>query len=73
MKVVFDVKGMHCKKCANKIETFVGDVSGVGAVEVDFNSGEVVVSSENGARFDVDEVADSIMDAGFDVEMKPHS
>lgn len=39
----FQVEGMHCEHCKNRVEEVVGDIQGV-AGKVDLKKGELIVS-----------------------------
>ncbi|MBO1912412.1 copper ion binding protein, partial [Microvirga sp. 3-52] len=47
MKEVLKVEGMSCNHCVNSIETSVGALTGVSAVQVDLGKNEVAVEYSN--------------------------
>jgi len=59
---VFSVPGISCDHCKNAIESSVGDVSGVGAVNVDVDAKTVTVTGGDDA-----EIVEAIDRAGYDV------
>lgn len=40
------VMGMSCGGCASSVREEIGDIPGVNSVEVDLNSGTVIIDSE---------------------------
>ena len=47
MKEILKVEGMSCDHCVNSIETSVGELTGVSAVQVDLGNNEVSVEFDN--------------------------
>ncbi|MFS8197932.1 heavy-metal-associated domain-containing protein [Streptomyces sp. CWNU-52B] len=60
----YHVMGMTCGRCADKLESEVGDVLGVHHVHVDVGTGAVTVTGE---AFDGSKVCAAITAAGFEV------
>ncbi|WP_210470793.1 copper chaperone CopZ [Sporosarcina sp. 6E9] len=65
MKEVLKVEGMSCNHCVNSIETSVGALTGVSAVQVDLGKNEVAVEYSNEAT--LAKVKETIEDQGFDL------
>lgn len=59
----YTVKGMHCQSCVANVSESVTEVTGVSNVDVDLDSGRVVVKGE-----DVDDAAvrAAIVAAGYE-------
>ncbi len=66
MEVVFKVKGMHCQKCVDKIEKFVGEIDGVSFVGVDLKNQKVQILCKDSIKTEV--LKEAIFDSGFEVE-----
>lgn len=60
----YEVDGMTCAHCRAAVIEQVGAVAGVDDVEVDLASGRMVV---RGAGIDDTEVADAVVEAGYEV------
>ncbi|MBL7492786.1 cation transporter [Frankia sp. AgB1.9] len=60
----YTVRGMTCGHCVASVREEVGEVSGVGAVEVDLASGRMTVSGDS---FDDDAVRAAVAAAGYEV------
>lgn len=65
-KVDLPLVGMNCVSCANNIEQFVADISGVESVHVNYATGnaQVVYDPE---RADVQTIVQAIKSSGYDV------
>ncbi|WP_338886423.1 cation transporter [Rhodococcus sovatensis] len=63
MKRSFVVEGMTCQHCAASVSEEISEIGGVVGVEVDVESGRVLVTSET----DIDDaaVAGAVDDAGY--------
>ena len=66
MTKIFQVEGMHCQKCVDKIEKFVGEIDGIQRIQVDLNAHSVEVDYELPA--DERQIKEAILDSGFDVK-----
>ncbi|GAA0963312.1 heavy-metal-associated domain-containing protein [Actinocorallia libanotica] len=60
----YTVQGMTCGHCKASVTEEVGEVSGVTGVDVDLESGKVVVSGEG---FTDDQVRKAVEEAGYQV------
>lgn len=58
----FQVAGMSCEHCAAAVREEVAELAGVGAVEVDVGSGELVV---RGSGVDDEAVRAAVESAGY--------
>ncbi len=58
------VNGMTCEHCVLSVREEVGEVPGVSAVEVDLDSGRLVVT---GAGVEDDAVRAAVEEAGYEV------
>jgi copper chaperone CopZ len=47
MKQTFTIKGTHCPACKKLIEKRVGTITGVSLVEVNFTTGETVITASH--------------------------
>lgn len=65
MTIEINVSGMHCQKCVDKIERFVGELEGISHIDVDLTAKKVRVSFEAPATEAA--IKDAIADAGFEV------
>lgn len=45
-KITIHVKGLHCPACKTLIEEVVGEIKGVGAVDVNSKTGETIVEHD---------------------------
>jgi copper chaperone len=61
---VFQVKGMTCQHCADSVTEEVTQVSGVEGVDVDLETGCIVV---RGHGFDDAAIAEAVDEAGYEV------
>lgn len=61
MKITYLIDGMHCKSCKSKVETALGRLPGVSAVEVSL-SGEAVV--ESAQELTAQQVSTALLQAG---------
>lgn len=59
------VSGMHCGGCANKVQRAIQDVDGVCTVQVDQNTGNVIIE---GCGVNDDDVVKSIERLGYSVQ-----
>ena len=60
----YTVHGMTCSHCVLSVQEEVGEVPGVGSVDVDLDSGAMTVT---GADLDDDAIAAAVADAGYQV------
>ncbi|WP_433606887.1 heavy-metal-associated domain-containing protein [Prescottella agglutinans] len=65
MEHTYIVKGMTCRHCAAAVTEEIGELSGVTGVEVDVESGRVVVTSD--APMDTIAVAAAVAEAGYEL------
>ena len=64
METTYTVNGMTCDHCVLSVREEVGEVDGVTAVDVDLDSGRMVVS---GAGVDDAAVRAAVQEAGYEV------
>ncbi|ORL84576.1 heavy-metal-associated domain-containing protein [Prescottella equi] len=65
MEHTYLVKGMTCQHCAAAVTEEISELSGVTSVDVDVDSGQVVVESES--PLDTIAVAAAVTEAGYDL------
>ncbi|WP_300449635.1 copper ion binding protein [uncultured Helicobacter sp.] len=65
MTIQLSVRGMHCGKCVDKVEKFVGEIEGVSLINVDLQKAQVKVEFSPPATQEM--ITEAILDAGFDV------
>ncbi|NKS33982.1 cation-transporting ATPase [Rhodococcus hoagii] len=65
MEHTYLVKGMTCQHCAAAVTEEISELSGVTSVDVDVDSGRVVVESES--PLDTMAVAAAVTEAGYDL------
>ncbi|RVW10154.1 copper chaperone [Prescottella agglutinans] len=65
MEHTYLVKGMTCQHCAAAVTEEIGELSGVTGVDVDVDSGRVVVSSDT--PLDTIAVAAAVTEAGYEL------
>jgi copper chaperone len=63
MQTTFSVEGMTCAHCAASVKEEVSEVPGVTGVDVDVDTGAVVISSD--AELDAAAVDAAIEEAGY--------
>ncbi|WP_128646752.1 heavy-metal-associated domain-containing protein [Rhodococcus sp. BS-15] len=63
MQTTYSVEGMTCGHCAASVREEVSEISGVTGVDVDVNSGAVVVSSDS--TLDTATVDAAVAEAGY--------
>ncbi|MGB6070782.1 MAG: heavy-metal-associated domain-containing protein [Rhodococcus sp. (in: high G+C Gram-positive bacteria)] len=63
MQTTYSVEGMTCGHCAASVREEVSEISGVTGVDVDVNSGAVVVSSDS--ALDTATVDAAVAEAGY--------
>jgi copper chaperone len=61
--VTVTVTGMSCGHCATSIREEVGNIPGVKTVDVDLNTGEVIVDSET--RIEAVALKHAVEEAGY--------
>ena len=66
MQVTINVEGMHCPKCVDKVEKFVGEIDGVSLINVDLAKKSVSVEFESPA--DKEQITEAILESGFEVK-----
>ncbi|PAF43313.1 copper-binding metallochaperone CopP [Helicobacter sp. 11S03491-1] len=66
MKETFQVSGMSCQHCVDKIEKFIGEIEGVQLVDVDLS--KKIVNVEFEAPATQKSISDAILDAGYEVD-----
>lgn len=64
MRTIFDVKGMHCEGCENRITTALQKFPAITAMEVDHRRDLVAIEHQN---VDLEAVAMAIARLGFTV------
>lgn len=64
MELIFNVRGMKCKGCENRIKNAASDIDGVNKVLADYKTGMVTIICE---RDLTNEIIDAIEDIGFEV------
>lgn len=62
MSTTYDVTGMTCNHCAQAVSTEVSAVTGVTGVEVDVETGKVVVEGDG---FTDTQIAEAVDEAGY--------
>ncbi|KAA0925287.1 MULTISPECIES: heavy-metal-associated domain-containing protein [unclassified Rhodococcus (in: high G+C Gram-positive bacteria)] len=63
MQTTYSVEGMTCGHCAASVREEVSEISGVTGVDVDVDSGAVVVSSDS--ALDTATVDAAVAEAGY--------
>lgn len=63
MQTTYSVEGMTCGHCAASVREEVSEISGVTGVDVDVDSGAVVVSSDS--ALDTATVDAAVVEAGY--------
>jgi copper chaperone len=63
MQTTYSVEGMTCAHCAASVKEEVSEVPGVTGVDVDVDTGAVVISSD--AKLDAAAVDAAIEEAGY--------
>ena len=63
-EIIFNVKGMMCGGCENRIKNAVGAIEGVESVTADHTNGKVVVKTAKNIKT---EIEDTINDIGYEV------
>ncbi|OZC56953.1 cation-transporting ATPase [Rhodococcus sp. 06-470-2] len=63
MQTTYSVEGMTCEHCAASVTEEVSEISGVTGVDVDVDSGAVVVSSDS--TLDTAAVDAAVAEAGY--------
>jgi copper chaperone len=66
-KMTLNVQGMSCGHCIQSIEGSVGELTGVTAVNVNLDSGTVLVEY-NQSEVTLDKIKETIDDQGYDVQ-----
>jgi copper ion binding protein len=61
----YTVTGMTCNHCVASVKEEVGEISGVTGVEVELESGSLIVSSD--APVDTAQVRSAVEEAGFEL------
>ncbi|GAA3475154.1 heavy-metal-associated domain-containing protein [Nonomuraea roseola] len=60
----YKVTGMTCNGCAGKVKTQIGNVAGVGDIDVDLATGHVTVTSEG--QIDDVRVVEAVEEIGYE-------
>ncbi|OZC47313.1 heavy-metal-associated domain-containing protein [Rhodococcoides fascians A21d2] len=63
MQTTYSVEGMTCAHCAASVKEEVSEIAGVTGVDVDVDSGAVVVSSDS--TLDTATVDAAVVEAGY--------
>ncbi len=63
MNNIYTVEGMTCQHCAASVSEEISEIGGVTDVQVNVDTGEVVVSSDG--RLEKSSVADAVTEAGY--------
>lgn len=63
------VKGMTCEHCVRSVTEEVGEIDGVTGVDVDLESGKVVVTSD--APLEHEQVGAAVQEAGYELVGTP--
>lgn len=66
MKSTLQVSGMTCQNCVSSVKGALGELTGVSEVDVDLESGQVVVDYDE-AEVKLEALKDTVLDQGFDV------
>lgn len=64
MHTIFEVKGMHCEACENRIKTMLQKFSTITAMEVDHRRDRVAIEHQDA---DLEAVGTAIASLGFTV------
>lgn len=64
MELIFNVRGMKCEGCENRIKNVASDIDGVNKVLADYKTGVVTVFCEKDLT---NKIIDAIEDIGFEV------
>lgn len=64
---VLNVEGMSCMHCVHAVKSAVGSLPGIDKVDVDLNSKKVAVVFDKD-QVKLDQIKDSIRDAGYEVK-----
>ncbi|WP_270810933.1 heavy-metal-associated domain-containing protein [Exiguobacterium sp. CinTr1] len=65
-KSTFQVAGMSCGSCINKIEGHVGKLAGIESVKVNLSAGEVDVTFDE-SQLTLSEIETAIQENGYEV------
>jgi len=68
-KIIFPIRGMHCKSCEILIEQNVGKLEGARHVKADFNAGQVEIHYKHHRPSDAD-ITKAIQTAGYEIGQK---
>ncbi|MBQ6860773.1 MAG: heavy-metal-associated domain-containing protein [Clostridia bacterium] len=66
MELMFNVEGMMCGGCENRVKTALGEIEGVKEVIANHENGTVKVTLEN--EIDREILVEAIENLGFDVK-----
>ncbi|RDU74217.1 hypothetical protein CQA57_02820 [Helicobacter anseris] len=65
MEALFQVKGMKCQGCVDKLEKFIGELDGVELIDVDLKNHSVKVVFDE--KLTKNMIQEAILDSGFEV------
>ena len=65
-KLIFNVEGMMCNGCQNRVQNALKTIDGVGEVVANHKDGTVVVTLNS--KVDRDVIKEKIEDLGYDVK-----
>ena len=66
MKFEFDVEGMMCNHCENRVKDSISKIDGIKSVKADYKSGKVRVNTSK--EVDVKLIKDAIIEVGYKVK-----
>ncbi len=66
MQTTFQVEGMHCKNCENKVKTFVSEIQGVQNIQVNLAQKTIEVQYEEPANTQT--IVESLQDLGYSAQ-----
>lgn len=69
-QITFNVQGMSCGSCVNKIERNVDELNGVESVKVQLSEEKVNVVF-NESAIDLKNIKDAIKNSGYEVKEEP--
>ncbi|PSN45248.1 Copper-transporting ATPase 1 [Blattella germanica] len=67
---VLSVRGMTCSSCTSTIESNIGQLEGIKALEVSLEKGEVYVTFQQLSKLSPALIAEKISDMGFEASVK---
>lgn len=65
MEALFQIKGMKCQGCVDKLEKFIGELDGVELIDVELKNHSVRVVFDE--KLTQNMIKEAILDSGFEV------